>query len=163
APAASKEEITLAEGGARENLAISATPNSPELALVLQREAFTLDEKVTLALRSFRVGMVDLALWQIPIARLGDGARDFRALATRVRGEARWESSIGTRGLGGGRCDTDGLLMLPFASPAPSVRVVAVSASHGVAVADAPLAPAERQAGEQAFLFTERPIYRPGQ
>ena len=81
APTASREELTLAEGGARDGIELAANPLPPDLALVLPREAFTPDEKVTLVLRSFRVGVVDLSLLQIPALRLRDPAHDFRALA----------------------------------------------------------------------------------
>ncbi len=44
-----------------------------------------------------------------------------------------------------------------------SQRIVAVSAEHGVSVAESPLSPAASQGGDRVYLYTERPIYRPGQ
>jgi len=261
APAVGKEEIVLAEGGARAGVEIVAIPRPPELALVLQREAFMPDEKVTLALRSFRVGMVDLALYQIPAMSLWDAAHDFRALAqnrdttgliavrhwqkqtadgppytwreeeltlpaqdmipgayllragagdlrrgviffvtdlglvvkrsperllvslARLRNGApvaeaqvnvvasvpnpteplTWQRAVGSVAIAGGKSDANGLLMLPLKGAGEHVRVVASSPVHGLAVAEAALAGAASQGGDRVFLYTERPIYRPGQ
>jgi hypothetical protein len=261
APTVAREEIVLAEGGARAGIQITATPRPPELALVLQREAFTPDEKVTLALRSFRVGVVDLALYQIPALRLRDAAHDFRTLgqnrdttgliavrrwqkqtadgppytwreeeltlpaqdmipgayllragsgdlqrgviffvtdlglivkrsserllvsAARLKdgtpvADAQvsivatgqnpaepfpWQRALATAAITAGKCDANGLLMLPLKGAGDRVRVVASSEAHGLAVADAPLAAVASQGGDRVFLYTERPIYRPGQ
>ncbi len=256
-----REEIVLAEGGASDGIEIVATPNPPELALVLQREAFVPDEKVTLALRSFRVGVVDLALYQIPALRLRDTAHDFRTLAQNgdtiglipvrhwqkqtadgptytwreeeltlpardmipgsylVRasagplrrgailfvtdlglivkrsperllvstaslatgvpvGDAQvniiaspvrvaggpfwWSQSIAAVAITRGRTDANGLLLMPLKA-GDQVRVVAGSEGHGLAVAEAPLAGGAAGAGDRMLLYTERPIYRPGQ
>ena len=59
--------------------------------------------------------------------------------------------------------DERGLLRLQPASGGKRLRVVAVSGSHGVSVADALLAPEAERGGDQLFLYTDRPIYRPGQ
>src|SRR2546426_2342681 len=62
-----------------------------------------------------------------------------------------------------GSTDDDGLLVAPATSVPAALRVVAVSEGHGVAVAESPLAPAVEGKGDQVFLYTERPIYRPAQ
>ena len=58
--------------------------------------------------------------------------------------------------------DADGLLVFPSGSTQRS-RIIAVTDDHGVAVAESPLSGAAKQGGDALFLFTERPIYRPGQ
>lgn len=42
-------------------------------------------------------------------------------------------------------------------------RYVAISPEHGVSVAESPFTPDPRMAGDRVYLYTERPIYRPGQ
>lgn len=261
APWVGKEEIVLAEGGSRAGIELPATPRPPELALVLQREAFMPDEKVTLALRSFRVGTVDLALYQIPALALWDAAHDFRVLAqnrdttglisvrhwqkqtadgppytwreeeltlpaqdmipgayllraaagdlhrgviffvtdlglivkrsperllvsaARLRTGAPvadaqvnvvasapnpgepfpWQRALGSVAIAAGKSDANGLLMLPLKGAGDRIRVVASSPVHGLAVTEAPLAAGASQGGDRVFLYTERPIYRPGQ
>ncbi|TMQ71375.1 MAG: hypothetical protein E6K81_10205 [Candidatus Eisenbacteria bacterium] len=261
APTVARDEAVLAEGSARDDLGIVATPNPPELALVLQREAFAPGEKVTLALRSFRVGLVDLALYQIPALRLRDPAHDFRALAqsgdtTGLLSVSRWQKptadgpiytwreemlalpardmvpgayllrasagplrrgailfvtdlgllvkrsservlvsaaslttglpiagaqvnvvaspvnnpagpfwwsqAIAAAAITSGATDADGLLALPLTA-GHQVRVVAGSEGHGLAVAEVALAPGAGGTEDRMLLYTERPIYRPGQ
>ncbi len=58
--------------------------------------------------------------------------------------------------------DADGIALIANAGPGARLRVVAVSVTSGIAVADAPIAAAASQGGDQAFLYTDRPIYRPG-
>src|SRR5204863_9516836 len=64
---------------------------------------------------------------------------------------------------GGTLTDADGLASLAATGAGPRLRVVAASERHGVAVVETQLAPAAEQRGDQLFLYTERPIYRPGQ
>ncbi len=45
---------------------------------------------------------------------------------------------------------------------APRLRIIAISGDHGIAVSDAPLVPAAERSGDKLFLYTDRPIYRPG-
>src|SRR5205814_4199768 len=71
------------------------------------------------------------------------------------------------------RTDASGLVTVPTpggvpatlgasAAKPPRLRIVAISEDHGIAVADAPIAPAAEQGGDRLFLYTDRPIYRPG-
>jgi len=59
--------------------------------------------------------------------------------------------------------DARGMAVVPGDGALPQDRIVAVSAEHGVSVAESPLAPAASQGGDRVYLYTERPIYRPGQ
>ena len=259
-PIAAAAPITLQEGEARSGIALTVTPRPAELAFVLEREAFGLDKPVEVGVRSYRVGQVDCALYEIPVGRLTDPARDFRALAqgadtSGLGAVARWThvtpdgpawtwreakmplpepmlpgayllvGRVGTlerrtvlfvtdlsllvkrsprqvlvsaaslksgAPVAGARVfvvpatdplppgekwsealrppagtplvtDERGLLRLQPASGGKRLRVVAVSGSHGVSVADALLAPEAESGGDQLFLYTDRPIYRPGQ
>ncbi len=84
--------------------------------------------------------------------RQGDGVmagRDWPAALAAARGR-------------GAVTDVDGVLVLPAQNAGPQ-RLVALSDGHGVALADPPLAGAAQQGDDRVFLFTERPIYRPGQ
>jgi uncharacterized protein YfaS (alpha-2-macroglobulin family) len=74
-----------------------------------------------------------------------------------------WSPTVDRAGTPAGGTDERGLAQLALAERTARVRVVAVSATHGLAVAEAPLAPAAEQGGDQVFLYTDRPIYRPGQ
>lgn len=56
----------------------------------------------------------------------------------------------------------DGLAWLD-ASGTSDVTVIVTSDRGGVAVVRSPLAPRSAVSGDQALLFTERPVYRPGQ
>ncbi len=85
-----------------------------------------------------------------------------------------WSSLLDARrGVPPVRTDGAGLVTIPTPNgiPAtlagtgmkpPRLRIVAVSEEHGIAVADAPLAAAAEQGGDKVFLYTDRPIYRPG-
>jgi alpha-2-macroglobulin len=79
-PAALKEPVVLREGESRDGFALTVAPKPPELALVLEREAFALEAPVMVGLRSFRVGVADFTVFEIPVERLLGGP-DFRALA----------------------------------------------------------------------------------
>jgi len=58
----------------------------------------------------------------------------------------------------------DGLAEIPMTGEgAGSRRLVAVSESRGIAVVESPLSNYSAKRGDALFLFTERPIYRPGQ
>ena len=57
----------------------------------------------------------------------------------------------------------DGLAWLATPSGSGEVSVLAVSDRGGVAVVRSPLAPRSAVTGDQAFLFTDRPVVRPGQ
>jgi hypothetical protein len=74
-----------------------------------------------------------------------------------------WSAALGVAG--GARAVTDarGLASVPLTGETRRVRVVGVSDSNGLSVAEAPLAPAAERGGDQLFLYTDRPIYRPGQ
>ena len=77
------------------------------------------------------------------------------------------------RGMPPVRTDARGLVTIPtpggvpagYTGPRrvnPPLRVVAIGEGFGVAVVDPPLAPAVEQGGDRAFVYTDRPIYRPG-
>src|SRR4029079_5322778 len=72
-----------------------------------------------------------------------------------------------------GRTDANGLATVPTPNAVPArvagklkcparLRIVAVSEGHGAAIADAPMAPAAENGGDALFLYTDRPLYRPG-
>jgi alpha-2-macroglobulin len=263
-PLTSKESYTLAEGATRSGLALTVTPRAPEFSFVVHREVFTPEAPVRIGQRAFRVGEVEMTLFEVSDSLLLDPRRDVRALArgpdtTGLVVIDRWRRAtadgppfawreeefdlpqsipIGTyllRGragalerrvlffvsdlgmvvkrsptkllvslgslktgkpfsgvpvvaLGGGarigrppnpslpdwvhelglagltfRSDSRGLVEIPFAAAnTPSARVVALSDFLGVAMAEAPLTGAASQGGDRLFLYTDRPIYRPG-
>ncbi len=267
APAALKEPVTLREGEARAGLAITVTPRPPELAFVLERQAFALDEPVKVGLRSYRVGLVDYALFAVPEARLLRGLEPAKPAASpedtlglevvqrwqkatasgppwtwreelltlpepmlpgayllvgrsgglerrtlffvtdlslivkrsmtqlvvaaaslksgrpvagveirlaswagQVEPGQSWKAGLsgaGSRILGASAgpfvTDERGLARIPFARGDTPIRVVATSRSNGLSLAESPLAPAAQRGGDQLFLYTDRPIYRPGQ
>ncbi len=80
-PLTSKEEWTLAEGDAKSGAVLVATPRAPELAFVLQREAFPPGTPVKIGQRSFRIGRVDYTLFRVPESRLVDPNASLPALA----------------------------------------------------------------------------------
>jgi len=261
-PAAAKEMVTLREGESKGGITLTVTPRAADLAFVLNREVFTPGQTVKVGQRSFRVGLVDYALWKIPNDRLIDPSGGLhRAAAGDTSGLTRvdaWQratadgppyswreeeievpgplepgaylltgasgalarrivffvSDVGLlvkrsptkllvsaaslrtgQPLGGvgifivpgspqtptrraglwsallppasaKRAVTDGrgLLMVAMDPPVPRVaRVIAVSDFAGVSVVEAPVAGAAEQGGDQLFLYTDRPIYRPGQ
>jgi alpha-2-macroglobulin len=264
-PARLAAPIDVTEGQTRDGLGLTVAPRPPELSFVLPREVFTPDERVEIAMRSFRLGQLDLSLHRVPIVALTDGARDFRRFAQgadttgleRVRswthsfGEGApfawreemlrvgqdlapgvyvlratapgierrqmffvsdlsllvkrsatkllvsaaslktglpvervaisafkaqgfglagrsgggWTQALGATATGvtAGVTGADGMMLAPLAGVSEAVRVIAISEEHGVAVAEAPLAPPVGQGGDVLYLYTERPIYRPGQ
>jgi alpha-2-macroglobulin len=259
-PLAAAAPIALREGETRSGIALTVTPRPPELAFVLEREAFGLDQPVEVGVRSYRVGQTDCELYEIPAAFLTDPARDFRVLTesrdtSGLAAVARWSQvtpdgppwswrearmalpepmlpgayllvgragalerrtvlfvtdlsllvkrsptqllvsgaslksgapvtdarifvlpardelppgqqwSAALRAPAGTPQATDarGLLQLRPAPAGQRLRVVAISQAHGLAVADALLAPAAASGGDRLFLYTDRPIYRPGQ
>ncbi|HTM01308.1 MAG TPA: carboxypeptidase regulatory-like domain-containing protein, partial [Candidatus Omnitrophota bacterium] len=75
-----------------------------------------------------------------------------------------WSGAL--RAIGGapqGRSDSRGVAAFGAGGAPDQARIVAVSAEHGIAVAESPLAQAAREGGDRVYLYTERPIYRPGQ
>jgi hypothetical protein len=103
------------------------------------------------------------------------GARVFtlaRHPADPGAGEAWAQAVDDKRGLPPVETGDDGLVVVPAPNalppgvssrpPGTGLRLVAVSDEHGIAVVDAPLAGAAEQGGDRAFLYTDRPIYRPG-
>ncbi len=73
-----------------------------------------------------------------------------------------WDAPLAAADGAGTATDADGLARLPSFGRGANLRVVAISERHGVAVAEAPLGGEAARQG-QLFLFTERPLYRPGQ
>jgi hypothetical protein len=59
--------------------------------------------------------------------------------------------------------DARGMVVITGGSNLPQTRIIAVSADHGISVAESPLSPSASQGGHRVYLYTERPIYRPGQ
>ncbi len=59
--------------------------------------------------------------------------------------------------------DARGVAVVTGVGTLPQSRIVAVSAEHGVSVAESPLAAAASEGGDRIYMYTERPIYRPGQ
>lgn len=260
-PAVSRESYALAEGESREGIVLEARPRPREMSFVLAHEAFPPETPVKLGLRSFRVGQIDVSVYEIPTALLLERDRDFRRLAAGadtsglrrilswshataagppwswreeelafpqllppgaylLRGRAgdlvrrailfvtdlgilvkrsasqvlvsaatlrggrpvagariyllpqatlapiekveSWTSSVAVARTPAGTTDEGGLVMLS-SSVARRMRVVAVSEASGVSVVESPLAPAAEQGGNQAYLYTDRPLYRPGQ
>lgn len=263
-PLASKETYTLAEGATRSGLGLTVTPRAPEFSFVVHREVFTPEAPVRIGQRAFRVGEVEMTLFDVPDSLLLDPKRDVRALArgpdptglvaidrwrratadgppfawreeefdlpqplqtgtyllrgragtlerrvlffvsdlgmlvkrsptkllvslgslksgkplsgvpvVALAGGARlgrppnpslpdWVHELGLAGLTF-RSDSRGLVEIPLAvENAPSARVVAMSDFFGVAMVEAPLTGAATQGGDRLFLYTDRPIYRPG-
>jgi hypothetical protein len=262
-PLAGRETYTLAEGGARSGIELTVTPRPPDFSFVLHREVFTPDAPVRIGQRAFRVGQVEMTLFELPDSLLLDPRRDVRALAggadtTGLVRVDRWirptadgaafawreeefdlprTLEAGTyllRGRAGAlerrvlffvsdlgmlvkrsptkllvslaslktgmplagipvvalnapsrpspltagvtdfaratatgaprtwRSDGRGLVEIPLTART-DLRVVALSDFSGAAIADAPLTSAANQGGDRAFLYTDRPIYRPGQ
>ncbi len=285
-PLRDREAYSLREGESRGGVSLKVTPRQPELAIVLEREALVPGRPMRVGIRSFRVPLIDLTLFEVPTERLLDPTRNFRDLAQgadttglvaarrfrHVPGEGppyTWREEqvalpegIGTgayllvarsgglerraiffvtnlgllvkrstthalvsaaalengqpvpgaaiyvvpaagepvpgsvlgrmapgrmvprgilpgklaaggsewsealrraSGQKGPNTDARGLLELPIQGAPLQARIVAVSASHGVSVAESPLAPVATQGQERLYLYTERPIYRPGQ
>ena len=73
-----------------------------------------------------------------------------------------WSAALAAAHGRGAVTDADGLCVLPGGGP-ETIRLVGACDGHGVAIAQPPLAGAAQQGGDRMFLFTERPIYRPGQ
>jgi len=77
--------------------------------------------------------------------------------------EGAWSGALTPAGPRRAVTDGRGLALLEGSAGERSVRVVAASAVNGVSVVEAPLPAAAERGGDQVFLYTERPIYRPGQ
>jgi len=259
-PASLKDLIALREGGVRNGVTLTVTPRPAEIAFVLNREVFTPGQPARIGQRSFRVGLVDYALFRIPAESVLDPARgpaqrvaggDTTALALverwsrptadgppyswreeeievpgelepgayLLRGRAgaierriaffvsdlgllvkrspskllvsvgslktglplagvpiylvpvavnatpqnSWSGALSNAGNRRAVTDARGLLLLDLEQGSQRLRVVAASDFAGVSVVDVPLAAAAEQGGDQLFLYTDRPIYRPGQ
>ena len=259
-PYGSRETYTLEESTSRGGISVAVTPNPPEFAIVMDREAFVPGTEMRLGLRSYRVSTLGLTLFSIPTARLLDPARDFRLLTDlpdttglrvvkrfdhaptegppyawreeqvllptdivpgayllRARGAGMERRAIffvtdlgilvkrspthalvsaaslktgdpvagasvyvtnAEPGGGGGLQWPAGLRAAVSRPPATTdlrglveiqriglsaERFVAVSVDHGVSVAESPVLGGARQGGDRDYLYTERPIYRPGQ
>ncbi len=100
--------------------------------------------------------------------RTGVPVRDARVYAVEARtersvsGGQSWPTPIAVADGAGSLTDADGLARLAATGVTQNLRIVAISERHGVAVAEAPLGGDATRDG-QLFLFTERPLYRPGQ
>ncbi len=131
-----------------------------DLGLLVKRSS----SQVFTSVASLRSGqpVEDARIYAIPIAMtpLKDAKGWAEALAVRrgqppIRSDARGIATIATPN--GVPATMGGRVAGPV-----RLRIVAVSEAHGVAVADAPLAAAAEQGGDALFLYTDRPIYRPG-
>ncbi len=89
-PGAARDGAAVKEGESRDLGTIRVTPRPAAFSFVLEREVFVAAaepgdreaQRQQVGLRAFRVGSLELTLYRIPNARLLDGQRDFRALAT---------------------------------------------------------------------------------
>ncbi len=70
--------------------------------------------------------------------------------------------AVGQLGGRGVVSDGDGLAWLTPLAGNSNASVIAVSERGGIAMVQSPLAPRSAVSGDKLFLFTERPIYRPG-
>ena len=73
-----------------------------------------------------------------------------------------WSTALAEPRRDATRTDADGIASIIDTGKGARLRIVAVSAQHGLAVVDAPIAPAAERGGDQTYLYTDRPIYRPG-
>jgi uncharacterized protein YfaS (alpha-2-macroglobulin family) len=91
---------------------------------------------------------------QVTVARLPGDPR---------RSQMDWGSAIRSAPSSGGRTDDRGMMELTIPRDFQHARIVAFSPAHGVSVAESPIATEAEQGGDRLYLYTERPIYRPGQ
>ncbi len=73
-----------------------------------------------------------------------------------------WSTAIAEPRRDAVRTDADGIASITDTGKGARLRIVAVSETQGLAVVDAPIAPAAERGGDQSYLYTDRPIYRPG-
>ena len=74
-----------------------------------------------------------------------------------------WNEVVVAPGQANAVTDARGMAEMPIPEGIQRARFVAVSPANGVSVVESPLAPAAELGGDQVYLYTERPIYRPGQ
>lgn len=79
-----------------------------------------------------------------------------------IGGGQAWDVPLAAAEGAGVATDNDGLARIPSFGRGSNLRIVAISERNGIAVAEAPLGGDATRQG-QLFLFTERPLYRPGQ
>src|SRR5262249_6576865 len=103
----------------------------------------------------------------VAAARLKDGTPVPAQVTVMARasglGDRPWQQALASPASPAGACDANGLLMLPLTGARERVRVIASSEADGLAGVAAPLAPVASRGGDRLFLYTGRPIYRPGQ
>lgn len=102
--------------------------------------------------RGMRGGTHDDAMRAAEPPRAEERRQDGPDWATALA-EARRESQ---------RTNGDGVARFSGTGTGERVRFVVVSEAHGVAVVDAPIAPGAVSGGDQAYVYTDRPVYRPG-
>ncbi len=90
----------------------------------------------------------------------GGGGRGRRSAPT---SGPSWADAVREARSRGATTNADGVLELPLEGAPQRLRVVGISEKLGVSVVDLPIAPAAERGGDQLFLYTERPLYRPGQ
>lgn len=120
-----------------------------DLGLVAKRSA----TKTVLWAGSLRTGLplANVALFRVAPAALGD----------RPGAGQRWAEVLAQARTGQAVTDDDGLVTVP-SDAASRTRWLAISEKHGVAIVESPLSGAAQGGGDRLFVFTERPIYRPG-
>lgn len=121
-----------------------------DLSLVAKRSA----TRTVLWAGSIRTGLPleNVALFRVAPAGPPDGA---------LAGGERWSEVLAQARAERATTGPDGLVSLPT-DRANRTRWLAVSEKHGVAIVEAPLSGEAQGGGDRLFLFTERPIYRPG-
>jgi hypothetical protein len=121
-----------------------------DLSLLAKRSA----TKTVLWAGSLKTGLPlnDVALFRVPPQQPGGYLENGQRWAD-VLAQARSERSV---------TDADGLVTVA-SDRANRTRWLAVSEKHGVAIVESPLSGEAQGGGDRLFLFTERPIYRPGQ
>jgi hypothetical protein len=99
----------------------------------------------------------------VPLANVAVFAMGGPGAPSQVPMGGDWLSALAGARAGRRVTNADGLLELPDAGTAPNLRVVAASDANGLAVAEVPGGGGAADGAAAGFLFTERPIYRPGQ
>lgn len=121
-----------------------------DLSLVAKRSA----TQTVLWAGSLRTGLplADVAVFRVAPSAMAD---------TRLGGGQRWAEILAQARAERAVTDADGLVRVASAAAARA-RWLAVSEKHGVAIVESPLSGEAQGGGDRLFLFTERPIYRPG-
>ena len=122
-----------------------------DLSLLAKRSA----TRTVLWAGSLKTGLPlsDVALFRVAPAGTNDGS---------LAGGRKWTEVLAQARADRAATGADGLVSIPT-DRANRTRWLAVSEKHGVAIVESPLSGEAQGGGDRLFLFTERPIYRPGQ